>query len=61
MDEELFRLAPQQQIEKYLELARAARQQANRMPDGEATTFLQIAEQWELLAKEMMAIVGFHA
>ena len=58
MYEELSRLPPKERAQRYLELARLARMQAASRRDGEAATFLEIAEQWELLAKEFMAITG---
>ena len=58
MDEKLFRLPPEQLVQRYLELAKAARAQAAARRNGQSSTFLQIAEQWELLAKETMVIAG---
>jgi hypothetical protein len=58
MYEDLSRLSPNERAQRYLELARVARMQAAARRDGEATTFLEIAEQWELLAKEFAAITG---
>jgi len=54
MDDKLSRLPLKQRIQCYLELANAARRQAAAQSNGKSNHFLQLAEQWELLAKETM-------
>jgi len=52
LDRDIGKLPPEEQAKRFLALARDARAEAGRSTGTIRVSLLQIAEQWEMLAKE---------